>query len=320
MSNEIILITDFCNTSVKKLILKKLIQSFKGKYEICLTSHGVLPFDIIECVDFYLYDKKNTFIEDNSLKGIRYSNISDFQITFKSYYLPSSHIPAILRLWSSSISFLKNMGYEVVHILEYDSVVKSIDIFKNHKEKLDNYDVVFYEKNNNIVGNLFTLNLTNFELDLFKYDDKKIYETYKKIHSDSIVFSSENTIYDLIFKNKKVLRLNYQELEKYVDTGKCNILSENFLTKITFTFYKEQNNFMFFIHNSTNSEITFDLITNNNVFTNLKIAPNVWCIRKIDVTTIESARSFINGIKYFDIDFTDDKNTSLINDVKFIKL
>ena len=58
------------------------------------------------------------------------------------------------------------MGYEVVHILEYDSVVKSIDIFKNHKEKLDNYDVVFYEKNNNIVGNLFTLNLTNFELDL----------------------------------------------------------------------------------------------------------------------------------------------------------
>ena len=77
---------------------------------------------------------------------------------------------------------------------------------------------------------------------------------------------------------------------------------------------------MFFIHNSTNSEITFDLITNNNVFTNLKIAPNVWCIRKIDVTTIETARSFINGIKYFDIDFTDDKNTSLINDVKFIRL
>ena len=40
-----------------KLILKKLIGQINSKYKICLASHCVLPFDIVEEVDFYFYDK-----------------------------------------------------------------------------------------------------------------------------------------------------------------------------------------------------------------------------------------------------------------------
>ena len=57
--SEIVLITDFSNTSEKKLILKKLIGQINSKYKICLASHCVLPFDIVEEVDFYFYDKNN---------------------------------------------------------------------------------------------------------------------------------------------------------------------------------------------------------------------------------------------------------------------
>ena len=52
---------------------------------------------------------------------------------------------------------------------------------------------------------------------------------------------------------------------------------------------------------------------------NLKIPPNVWNIRKVDVSSLKSSRAFIDGIKYFDIDFTNKNNLSLVDDVKFIK-
>jgi hypothetical protein len=81
--DEIILITDFSNTSKKKLILKNLITQINSKYEICLSSHCVQPFDIIEDVDFYVYDKKNPHITNNSLKGIRYFTANDFTIFYK---------------------------------------------------------------------------------------------------------------------------------------------------------------------------------------------------------------------------------------------
>lgn len=317
--NEIILITDFSNTSKKKLILKELINQINSKYEICLSSHCVLPFDIIEDVDFYLYDKKNPHINNNSLKGIRYFSTNDFTIIHKSYVLPSTHIPAILRLLKFSLSFLKNAGYKIVHIVEYDTVIKNLGIFEINKNKLKDCDVIIYEKDKNMVGSLISVNLENFKFETFTYNYEKIFESYKKIHLDSIVFSSERTIYDLIFKDQKVLKLDNQELERFLDIGKCQIMSENVLVKTTFTFYKDGDNLMFFVHNGTSDEISFDLIINDDNFINLKISPQVWNIKKVDVENIKTSRSFINGVKYFEIDFTNKDNLTLIDDVKFIK-
>jgi hypothetical protein len=316
--DEIILITDFSNTNKKKLILKNLITQINSKYEICLSSHCVQPFDIIEDVDFYLYDKKNPHITNNSLKGIRYFTNNDFTIFHKSYLLPSSHIPAILRLWQLPLSFLKNVGYKVIHILEYDTLIKDLNIFEINKSKLKDNDVVLYEKDGNMVGSLISINLEKFQFETFNYDYEKMFNTYKEIHSESIVFSSEKTIYDLIFKNYKVLKLNNEELEKFLDIGKYQIMSENVLTKNTFTFYKDKTDLMFFVHNGAKNEISFDLIINDSFFINLKIPPNVWHIKKVDVSDLKHSRAFIDGIKYFDIDFTNSDNLSLIDDVKFI--
>jgi hypothetical protein len=317
--SEIVLITDFSNTSEKKLILKKLISQIKSKYKICLASHCILPFDIVEEVDFYFYDKNNPHITDNSLKGISYFNNDDFGIIYKSYFLPSSHIPAILRLWQLPFSFLKNAGYEVIHILEYDTLIKDLNIFEINKSKLEEYGVVLYEKDKNMTGNLISINLEKFQFETFKYDYQKIFDLYKKTHLESIVFSSERTIYDLIFKNQKVLKLNNQELEKFLDFGECQIMSENILAKNTFTFYKNGDDLMFFVHNGTSKEVSFDLIINDNFFINLKIQPQVWHIRNVEITDIKNSKAFIDDIKYFDIDFTKSENLTLINDVKFTK-
>jgi hypothetical protein len=317
--SEIVLITDFSNTSSKKLILKELISQINSKYEICLTSHCVLPFDIIEDVEFYLYDKKNPYINNNSLKGIRYFTTTDFTITYKSYLLPASHIPAILRLWQLSLSFLKSAGYKIIHVLEYDTLIKDLNIFEINKNKLEDNDVVLYQKDGNMVGSLISINLEKFQFETFEYDYQKIFDLYEKTHLESIVFSSERTIYDLIFKNQKVLKLDNQELEKFLDFGKYQIMSENVLNKNTFTFYKDSTDLMFFVHNGAKNEISFDLIVNDIFFMNLKIPPNVWNIRKVDVSSLKSSRAFIDGIKYFDIDFTNKNNLSLVDDVKFIK-
>ena len=317
--SEIVLITDFSNTSEKKLILKKLIGQIKSKYEICLASHCILPFDIVEEVDFYFYDKNNLHITDNSLKGIRYFCNDDFCISHKSYFLPSTHIPAILRLWQLSLSFLKNAGYKIIHILEYDSLIKDLNIFEINKSKLEEYDVVLYEKDKCMVGSLISINLEKFQFETFKYDYQKIFDLYKKTHLENILFSSERTIYDLIFKNKKILTLGNLELEKFLDFRKYQIMSENILSKHTFTFYKNNDDLMFFFHNATNKEVSFDLIINDNFFINLKIQPQTWHTKNVEITDIKNSKAFIDDIKYFDIDFTKSENLTLINDVKFIK-
>ena len=103
-------------------------------------------------------------------------------------------------------------------------------------------------------------------------------------------------------------------MEKLLDFGKSQII----LTKNTFTFYKNVDDLMFFVHNGTSKEVSFDLIINDNFFINLKIQPQVWNIRNVGITDIKSSRAFINGVQYFDIDFTNSKNHALINDAKFI--
>jgi hypothetical protein len=58
---------------------------------------------------------------------------------------------------------------------------------------------------------------------------------------------------------------------------------------------------------------------NDDFFINLKIPSQVWHIRKVDVKEIKNSRAFIDGVKYFEIDFTNQDNFVLIDDVKFIK-
>jgi hypothetical protein len=193
-----------------------------------------------------------------------------------------------------------------------------LNIFEINKSNLEDNDVIVYEKDGNMVGSLISINLEKFQFETFEYDYQKIFNLYEKTHLESIVFSSERTIYDLIFKNQKVLKLDNQELEKFLDFGKCQIMSENILTKNTFTFYKNGDDLMFFVHNGTSKEVSFDLIINDNFFINLKIQPQVWNIRNVGITDIKSSRAFINGVQYFDIDFTNPKNHALINDAKFI--
>lgn len=75
---------------------------------------------------------------------------------------------------------------------------------------------------------------------------------------------------------------------------------------------------MFFIHNGTSQEVSFDIIINDIFFRNLKIQPQVWHIKNVGIRDIKSSRAFINGVKYFDIDFTNSKNHALIDDAKLI--
>ncbi len=136
---------------------------------------------------------------------------------------------------------------------------------------------------------------------------KSTYKNYVTVTKNNLL---DNTYWMLVRK---------KELEKFLDIGKYQIMSENVLTKNTFTFYKEGDKLMFFVHNGDNKLISFDLIINDDFFMNLKIPSKVWHIRKVDVKEIRNSRAFIDGVKYFEIDFTNEDNLKIMNDVKFIK-
>jgi hypothetical protein len=88
---EIIYIVDYSNTLEKQINLLNLIKGINREvYDVCVSSHCVLPEWIIELCDYYFYDKENEVINDSFLKSYYYFNTDKFHITYKLFkFVPS---------------------------------------------------------------------------------------------------------------------------------------------------------------------------------------------------------------------------------------
>ena len=317
---EIVLITDYSNTSHKKNHLRKLIDDIKQHFNVCLNSHCVLPNDITESVDYYIQDIKNPFLIDNRYKGIKYFDCANFTIIFKDYRLPASHLPAIMRQILPSLNYLKSFGYDIVHLLEYDSDFISPNLFKSNSMLLMDYDCVIYKDAYRFVSNTYSINLNNFSSQELIYDEKIVNDLYKKNHIENIAYAIERTMEELIFNNKSKKELAIESLANNLIIGKEDFGTETLFSNICFTFLRGiDDNKKYFIRNGNHFEIIINLIVNDDVIITKNVSPGVWLFFDLPfINEIITSKCFINNLLYFDLDFTREENITLINDAKII--
>ena len=141
---KIFLIVDYSDTVDKQLRLINLIKSIKENgYEVAICSHIKLPIIVIDEVDYYFYDKNNDLSFDQELLLYKYYTTDFFTIKHKPLSFYSLHITAALHMLIPSLQYLKKIGYDIVHKIEYDVIIKNVSEFIENEKIIEKDDLDF---------------------------------------------------------------------------------------------------------------------------------------------------------------------------------
>lgn len=165
--NKIISILSHCNTNEKLLKLKENIEILKKNTNIpiLLNSHISLPQEILNMVDFFIYDSSNPILNHpyRSLERWTVHMMGNNKITLSSY-LPDYGWTPFNKI-KNTILFLNNKEYECVFFMNYDLSLTESILQQINKESSNMF---FNVKTEN--GELFLPGLIAFNV---KYDDLK---------------------------------------------------------------------------------------------------------------------------------------------------
>jgi|LakMenE01Jun11ns_1017448.scaffolds.fasta_scaffold9831618_3 hypothetical protein len=311
---EIIVITSYTPDKRRRDSLRNLVISLKrGGYDILVISHSPIPTDIQENVEFVIYDKKNEILtEAKYLPQPWFTPNNDRRIQSALVGLARSTHLTIWRMISIAFPFVKNIGYDIIHHIEYDSYIENFQEFKENVELLRENDAVLYinEKyfNGNwinpiILGNFQSLKVSSLP-DLFtKLNEEKIL----KMIEESPSKSCENMFGDEISKDKKVIRKNVSSLK---EGGNLIGLSDEWAEDYhpwAVPFYDRLTSKLGFIFwNQKDKIANLDIITNFGS-QSLKVSPGIWHLLDLgNFEEIEYIITVIDGKVRNHIDFKND--------------
>ena len=144
---DLFLISAYTPDNTRKDILRNLVKSVdKDIFDIMVVSHSSIPTDIIESVDYFIYDAKNILLTDIIHKYTMYYSSSKFDI-ISTENRTFNHSLAVLKLITLGLSTAKNEGYTKVHCIEYDVEYTSNMEFIENSKLLDDYNLVYYKTN-----------------------------------------------------------------------------------------------------------------------------------------------------------------------------
>lgn len=176
---EVFLIGCHITNDTQEKLLRELIDFLeKNQKKFVLSSHTMLPQDIIKKSVGFIYDSVNPVYKTWELEGYPkfYFETENFKIISPSvsygainYY----HVGAI-KLINNGVRYLLPMDYEIIHWVEYDTI-PDLSLFEENKNKFDDYDFVFYG-----VGSFFSFKKTKINREFNNMTDDEILNTLSK--------------------------------------------------------------------------------------------------------------------------------------------
>jgi hypothetical protein len=239
MNKNIVLIQSHCNTEEKiKVLLENLSKLRNYNLDLLLYSHITLPQEVIEKVDYFVYDKSNPIMwEERRHYYWRATDKYKLESTVPDYGW------TVFNQISGGFQFIKNKNYENIIVFCYDTIIdEKIEdylinprqqLFEHHKSQKndktnDTSPVVLgvaliffiFEKNDFeiLISNLSRNEYSkNFNLIAEKYFEKKLIDTnlyskptivvYDSLHESKNIFNqSDDENYTLFIDNQKLLK------------------------------------------------------------------------------------------------------------------
>jgi hypothetical protein len=318
---ELVLILAYTPTSEKQDRLRELIISLKSfNYRICLSTHTSTPQDIIDRCEYFLYDKENPILWDDDIKYWTNYSIPDFTLSFKSFNILATHGIALWRMYSGALSYLKSLDEEVIHMIEYDTIVNDVDFFKTNTSHLLNstYSSVlfslprFYNSKGNILCNwpIQSLNIKKIPYDLLEFNFNKLETQYRDYFNNRKFPIIERMFFDNIWS-----QLDYKliRLDKESDIPSLLINTDRIgdnINNIFVTINHYNDRFHYFLYNPTKNEINYTFIIDNNTI-NTTINPGHFKWIPISNNDIKNIRIFEENvlIKKYDLSIQEDRDS-----------
>jgi len=284
MDNDVIIILSHTNSPSKVEILKQCITSLKkyGK-KIILSTHSTFPEDVIEEVDYIVYDKENPIIYPQDFEGRQGTGFDWLNLGYYFHEIPfPNHAYCVLTLMKNGVELAQSLGYKNSHLIHYDCVFLDEDIINDNNNKLINYDMVCY---------VSELHKHNVDPNFMSVSNHSFLRTFKDINNKKDYAYNKD---DATFETFLMLRFtNYNKtlVKPFSELGQKN----NINIKNTGT------------HNGVVNEITqvnnyLDLVKDdlNNIYLNFRNNDNLKEI-KINNTNY-SIKPLLNLIKISDSD------------------
>ena len=307
--DEIILICDHSNTILKRKNLLDLIMVLKKKYKVALVSHINLSSDIVDCLDYYFYHENNNLNYDYDLKPYKFFKSGDINIKFKPFKMFSTHIFAILEMLGSAMCYLKSCGYDIVHVVEYDLKVKSLDIFEKNKKELKTYDFFgykkfFYPENGDEFythcGELFSLRLDKIDYSLLNFS-KKQYNNLKTKLLD-LYEDKKHTVAELLFYEVFIKKVKHKLVDREILNNSVIANLEN--SGINNSIHSLENNLVFILDKEKlkilgiclqeNKNRMVTLIVDNNKVITYHIEKHTWFLKSTNISHFNLIKVYID--------------------------
>lgn len=304
---DLFLITTYAPDNVRKDILRNFVKSIdKEKYDIMVVSHSSIPTDVIEDVNYFIYDAQNILLTDTEYKYTMFYNSSNFQV-ISTENRPFNHFLAALKLVTLGLSTARNEGYTKVHCIEYDTELKSDSEFVENSRLLEENSLVYYETDYvpTIISFPISFNLNKIDERWFQFDVEALKkwianDAFKTIENyESVLLKDENShikFYTALAENGVKINTFYSGGE---DVWVTPVVDSN-------------NRLLLFAWNRSNTLQVENIalynvkaIVNNETYYNWDLPLNTWNLNSLgNFNDINNLTIIRNGKRIVDYDFT----------------
>ena len=280
-NDDVFVIDSWPDTEEKEKVLLQLIKKVKVfGCPIILCGHYSINPEIQKLVDYYIYDSNNDILleKDFEAYGInsdRWSEIGEYTLINKTDF---HHDYAIWLTMKNAFNFVKQLGKQYIHFLEYDNLPDEIQYRQSFMEYIRTNDAVVYEysegstKESNPYSSAYIfsiktdvalkmINLINSKEEYFKNKpdswqlEKQLYQSIKKVTNSVYVskyIPNDNELNIFAAWNRNGILKNGAILQTYLgvdDAGQLFVhfisgfseysADEDYLVEINYRVYKK---------------------------------------------------------------------------------
>jgi hypothetical protein len=314
--NDLFLVMAYTPNRFKENLLRNLINELKKlDQDILLVSHTIQSQDIIDSVDYYLYDKENLLIkqyETECYDVFSHGNINlNTQLSCTNLI---NHGLAMLKMLYSGLSLAKMLNYEKVIQIEYDTKIKNHSYLFKLNNDLNRYDCITFGNDEFCDCQIGAFNLKGYSFDELIYNEYLLREEFMIRLNWGM---AEKIIEKKLIKNKNHLIYSREERDENLIIDVSNKTENNIKFRLSPIYNEEDNSVYIYFSNKFGDSIKYDVILNDNIVMNFSSgAINEFNIVKIcDFDDLKTLKFIINDTEIYYYDFNDEylKNEILKN-------
>lgn len=264
---EVIIVNCFLNNRKKEEVAINCIRQLKKTgFDVMVVSHYDIPYSVRALCDFYIYDKNNTIITEQT----DYYSYETDSLSWKVKTPHSAHSYAALTSIKNGVYLCKSMGYDFFHHIEYDVILSDsdINILKNLSKNLE--DKYGYFDLYNLYSHYKGISMLYFSCYVDEFIKTFDIPNNKKSYLDGSfkrgIVASENFLFDSIKDNLSNFKIGDRSgisislfKDKESEIGVSNYFDEElqFIIDICEDYNNNQNLFLLFF-NLTEDPLTLN--------------------------------------------------------------